>query len=145
MRECFDGVHILRTSELFAAFAEEDKNRDAAANRVFHVDFRARILFVADDYGGAADIFEAPILDPQFVEIPVIDGNCRRDILELRADQGQPRLMLPYSGFALAFKGAVNHGELPTGRRLAGPYPVFAAIKMQILRHVAAIVNSGEA
>src|SRR6202021_3893819 len=45
----------------------------------------------------------------------------------------------------LPFKCGIDNGELPSGRRLAEPYSVFPAMKVQIDGYVSAIVNSRQA
>ena len=144
VRESFDRVHFVRAGDLLAAFAEERKNRNAAANHILHVDFCARTVFVADDHRGAGDIFETRILDPEFLGIVGVDGNGRGNIFELRSNQGETRLVLADCRFALPLESAVDYRKLPSGRRLAGPDAILPSEEMQIVRDVAAVVNSGE-
>src|ERR1700719_629011 len=50
--------------------------------------------------------------------------------------------MLANGGLRLSFKCGIDNGELPSRRRLAGPYSVLPAMKVQIDGYVSAIVNS---
>src|ERR1700736_75605 len=46
VRKRFDGVHLARTGELLAAFAERREHGHAAADDVFHVDFGAQAVLI---------------------------------------------------------------------------------------------------
>ena len=129
---------------MLSALAVSRKNRNVPADDVFHVDLGTGALLIANDYGGAGNVFHASIFHPEFVGVFRIDGNRSRDILELRTDQGQACFVLPDRRFALPFKGSVDHRKLPSRRGLAGPDAVLATIKMHVLSDVAAIVNSGQ-
>src|ERR1700741_107293 len=144
VRESSNCVYFLRASDLLATLAERSKYRNAMTNRIFHVDFGTRAIFITDDHCGAADILKTSILNPEFVEITRVDGDRRGHIPELGTDERQARFMLPDRSLFLAFKGAVDYRELPSWRRLAGPDAVFASPEMQILRHVATVMNSGK-
>src|ERR1700730_14661236 len=50
--------------------------------------------------------------------------------------------MLANGGLGLSFKCGINDRELPARRRLAGPYSVLPAVKVQIDGDVSAVVNS---
>ena len=52
--------------------------------------------------------------------------------------------MFPNGRFPLAFKGRINHGELPSGRRLPRPDTILATIEMYVLCHIATIMNARE-
>src|SRR5260370_9579278 len=110
----FDGVHLLRTGELLAAFAESREHGHAAADDIFHVDFGAHALLIAYDDGGAPDVFHALGLDPEFFGIIWIDGNSRAKILGLRPAERKAWFMFADGCFAFAFKLAVHNGGLPT-------------------------------
>src|SRR5580658_1099492 len=142
VRKSLHLVYFSRSRNLFSAFAVRSKNRDVSADDVFHVDFGARIVLIANDHSGATNVFQAPIFQPEFVGVLRIDGNCRGDILELRADQGQTGFVLSDRRFALAVKRGIDHGKLPSRGRLAGPDAVLAAVKMDVFGDVAAIVNA---
>src|SRR5579863_1413498 len=138
-------VYFPRTGDLLSALPIRQENRNPAAHQILHVDFRARIVFVTDDHGGATDIFHARVFHPKFVEISWVDGNRARHILELWANQRQPGLVLANGRLALALEAGVNDRELPAWRWFPSPNAVLAAIKVNVLRHVSAIVDAREA
>src|SRR5260370_365506 len=73
-----------------------------------------------------------------------IDGNRRGNILELRTNQSQTGFMFADGRFALAFERSVDDRKLPTGGWFARPDAVLTSIEVDVLGHVAAIVNSSE-
>src|SRR5258708_11644281 len=93
VRKRFDGVHLPRTGELLAAFAERREHRHAAADDIFHVDFGAQAVLIAYDDGGGAGVFPAPVFDPEFFRILPIERNRPGQILSLRPDERTDRLM----------------------------------------------------
>ena len=135
-------VHFRGACDLPPAFAILREERNVAADNVFHIDFVVRVVLVADDDGGAGNVFHASVFDPKFVGIVRVNRNGGRDILELRTNEGEAGFVFADGGFALAFEGGVNNGELPAGGGLARPDGVLAAEEVDVLRDVAAIFDS---
>src|SRR5580692_130122 len=144
MRKSLHLVYFRRSRNLLSALAVSRKNGDPAADDVFHVDLCASIVLVANDQSGAADVFHAPIFQPELIRVGRIDGNGSGDILKLRADQGQTSFVLSDRRFALPFERSVDDRELPSWRRFPGPDAILTPIKMHVFCYVAAVVTSGQ-
>src|SRR5271170_3358987 len=142
MRKSLHCVHLCRTCYVLPALAIGRKNRNIPADDVFHVDLGTGIVLVANDYGGSGNVFHSSVLYPEFVGVLSVDGNRRRDILELGTDESQPGFALADRRFTLPLKRSVDQCKLPSRGGLPGPDAVLTSIKMHILSDVAAIVNS---
>ena len=117
-----EGLHhvgLCGGGEALAAVAQRGKDRHGAAGDALHVDFVARVALDAEKKGRAGDLFEAGVLDPEFVGPAGFDGDGGRHAQEMGADERESGFALQDGGFALAFKGGVNDGELPARRGLA--------------------------
>src|ERR1700738_4539116 len=115
------------------------------ADNVLHVNLGPRVVLVTDDHGGPGKVLHAAVFHPKLLGVARVDGNCRGNVLELRANQSQACFVLTDRSLALTLEGAINHGELPSWSRFQGPDSVLAAEEMHILGDVAAVVNSSQA
>ena len=61
--------------DLLSALAERGEDGHVAADDVLEVDLGARVVFDADDDGGAGDVFHAAVLHPEFVGRAGVDGD----------------------------------------------------------------------
>ncbi len=143
--ERLDDVRPARRGEPPPALPEEGEGRHAAAGHVLHVDLRARALFEADDHRRPADVLEPRVLHEQIVRPARLDLDRGRQVPELRADQGETGRLLADRGPALSFEAGVDQRVLPARRRRAGPDAVLAADEVDVLGHVAALVDAGQA
>ncbi len=88
MRKSLHFVYFSRSCDALSALAVNREHRNVSADEVLHVDFGAGAVLITDDYGGAGNVFHASVFHPEFVGVLRIDGYRRRNILELRPDQG---------------------------------------------------------
>src|ERR1039458_9296683 len=75
------GCHLL------SALAEGGEDGHALADDVLEVDLGPRIILQADDDGWAGNVFHPAILHPDLVGGAGVDGDCRRNVTEPRADE----------------------------------------------------------
>ena len=59
MRKRLDAIYFVFAIKLLRTLAETREYRHMTANDVLEIDLRPRTFFIADDYGGAADVLEA--------------------------------------------------------------------------------------
>ncbi len=112
---------------------------------VFEIDLGAGVVLVADGDGGAADVLETRVLDPQLFVVMRIDVDGLRHIAETVVVEGEASFVLADGGLALSFKGGIEQRELPAGRRLDGHDAVVAAVEMEIFGFVADVLERGKA
>src|SRR5260370_12659357 len=138
-------LHCIRYSwagNLLSALAIRDKHRHLTASDVFHIDFGPGIFLITYHYSRTTNVFHARIFHPELIRVFRIDGNCRWNIFELWTNQSQSRFVFPNGGLPLAFKGGINHGELPSRRSLPRPNALLPTIEMYFLRHISTIINA---
>ena len=142
-----EGLHhigVRRGREVFAGFAQRGKDRYRAAGDPFHVDFVARIALNAEEKGRAGDLFEAGVLNPKLVGFAGFERDGRRHAQKMGADERESGFALQDGGFALPFKGRVNHRELPARRGLRSPNAVAPPEEADVLDDVSPFVDAGQ-
>ena len=108
-------------------------------------DLRHRVLFIADDHGGARDILESRVLHPELIGIAPRDLDADGHIPERAADDGEAGHVLADGGFTLPIEDRIDDGEGPVGRGVLGEDAEAAAADVQVLHLVANLGQRGQA
>ncbi len=104
VRKTGNFINLGRGVKAFAAIAQGDKVRHAAASNPFHIDFSSRALFHPKNECRAGNVFKPGVLDAQFVGPLWFDFNGGGDLSEVRANERQSGFVLENGRFTLAFK-----------------------------------------
>ncbi len=83
------------------------------ADHILHVEFCAGAAFVADEKGGAGDVLEARVFDPEFFGVVFVDGDGGGNIFELIAHEYEAGFLRLDGRFALSFKRGIQQRKWP--------------------------------
>ena len=142
--EIGDPIGLALAVDRPAAVAEAGEDRAVDRQRIIEADLGEDILLVRDDDAGLRHIFEPDILAPEAVAVAAVDLDPDRRVPDRDIDEGEVDLMLADRRVALAVECRIEQGKLPGGRGLFGDDAVSAALKMDILDHVAGLIDAGK-
>src|SRR4030088_500503 len=139
-----DTIGLPFTVDRTSAIAKSCEHRRVASERIVESNLRIDIVLVRDHYGGLAYIFESKVLAPQRVAVTTVNVDSHRHIAHGDVDQRQPCLMFADRCALLALERRINDGELPGRRSLFGHDAIATAVEMQIVDHIAGLIDAGE-